>query len=319
MITAGKQHDKQRNSYNDVAVILPAYNEEITVGKTVEAFREALPGCIVVVCNNASTDATSEVARKSGALVIDEPKPGKGNAVRRLLTTVDADFYLMADADSTYDANAAPEIIHMMEQKHLDMVTGVRSHNQNSAYRSGHVLGNKLFNYLFCKLFKTHSSDIFSGYRGFTKRFAYAMPVQSSGFEIETEMTALASILRISVGEITIKYSPRPSGSISKLNTYFDGLKILSNYFRILRHFYPKRFYGALALIMGAISISLGIPIILEFIDTGLVPRMPTAVLASSLGIISTTSLMTGLILESIARNRIEQRQLIFFSAKISN
>lgn len=316
MIRVGLQNQKFRQDYRDVAVILPAYNEEIAVGQTVTAFLMALPGCTVVVCNNRSTDATEEIARKAGALVINETKPGKGHAVRRLLAAIDADVYVMADADSTYDANVARDMIDLLEREHLEMVTGVRVHAQSSAYRAGHVLGNKVFNNLFCRLFGTASSDIFSGYRVFSKRFSHAMPVQAEGFEIETEMTAMASILKLSVGELPVKYSPRPAGSFSKLNTYHDGLRILRNYFRILRHFYPKRFYGFIAIFIGAASIGLGTPIVFEFIKTGLVPRMPTAILSSSLGIISIIALMTGLILESIAKNRIEQRLLAFFLSR---
>lgn len=218
----------------------------------------------------------------------------------------------MADADNTYDADAAKDMIKLMEREHLDMVTGIRVHEQSSAYRTGHVWGNKVFNYLFRRLFGTYSSDIFSGYRAFSKRFSHAMPVQADGFEIETEMTAIASILRLSVGELPVKYFPRQIGSASKLNTYQDGFKILRNYFRILRHFYPKRFYSAFAITLGTLSIFLGTPIVIEFIETGLVPRMPTAVLASSLGVISAITFMAGIILEAIAKNRIDQRQLAF-------
>jgi len=312
MIRVGQSEKSQRHDYVDIAVILPAYNEAVAVGQTVRAFHKALPGCTVVVCNNCSTDATADVARREGALVIDEPQPGKGHAVRRLLATVDADLYIMADADATYDADAARDMIDLMEREHLDMVTGVRVHEDSTAYRRGHVWGNRVFSNLFGKLFGVTPADVFSGYRALSGRFARAMPVQAAGFEIETEMSAVASILKLSVGEYPVRYSPRPAGSVSKLNTYGDGFKILKTYIRILRHFYPKRFYGFFSVAIGLLSLGLGAPVVIEFVETGLVPRVPTAILASSLGIISAVAFMAGLMLESIAKSRIEQRQLAF-------
>ena len=203
----------------NIAIILPAHNEEKTVAATVKAFQQVLPNCEVVVCDNASTDQTAHIARKAGARVIHEPLKGKGNAVRRLLATVNADIYILADADQTYDAQSAPAMIKLLEQAHLDMVTGIRQHTESHSYRTGHLWGNALFNRLFGKLFKTPTQDIFSGYRVFTRRFASILPIQSSGFEIETEMTAIASILKISTGEFPVHYAPRPAGSNSKLRT----------------------------------------------------------------------------------------------------
>ena len=298
------------------AVILPAHNEASTVAATVHAFRQALPHCRVVVCDNASTDQTSHMARQAGAQVIHEPLKGKGNAVRRLLATVEADLYVLADADQTYDASSAADMIKLLQDQHLDMVTGVRKHTCATAYRLGHLWGNALFNRLFGHLFRTQTQDIFSGYRVFTQRFARILPIQSPGFEIETEMTALASILKISTGEYPVAYSPRPEGSGSKLRTWSDGFKILKSYFRLFRHFYPKRFYGALAGATSLLSVFIGLPVIIEFFQTGLVPRLPTAVLASSLGVIAFVLFTSGIILEAIARNRIEQRQLFFLMGK---
>lgn len=310
MIKVGVAPASPRSEYRDVAVLLPAYNEEAAVGDTVKAFLRALPGCTVVVCNNCSTDETAAAARAAGAQVIDENMPGKGNAVRRLFATVDANIYVMADADTTYDADAAREMIAKMQDEHLDMVTGIRVHSDKSAYRRGHVWGNLLFNKLFSRLFKSATQDVFSGYRVLSGRFARSLPVQSTGFEIETEMTAVATILKLSVGEVPVNYYPRPAGSYSKLNTYQDGFKILRTYIRLIRHFYPKRFYGLVSILLAVLSISLGAPVVLEYLDTGLVPRLPTAVLASSIGMLSVFTLMSGLLLESIAKSRIEQRQL---------
>lgn len=312
MIKVGQILSGERQSYTDVAVILPAYNEAVAVRQTVRAFQEALPGCTVVVCDNASSDATADIARQAGAQVIDEHRPGKGHAVRRLLATVEADLYVMADADTTYDARAARDMVALLERDHLDMVTGVRVHSDNAAYRRGHIWGNRLFNILFGRLFKTRVQDVFSGYRVLTARFVRALPVQATGFEIETEMTAMAAILQLSTGELSVAYAPRLEGSHSKLSTWRDGSRILRTYVRLLRHFHPKRFYGFWAVLIGLTSLGLGLPVVLEFLETGLVPRFPTAILASSLGLLSALSLMLGLLLESIARNRIEQRQLAF-------
>lgn len=299
----------------NIAIILPAHNEEKTVAATVKAFKQVLPNCEVVVCDNASTDQTAHIARKAGARVIHEPLKGKGNAVRRLLATVNADIYILADADQTYDAQSAPAMIKLLEQAHLDMVTGIRQHTENHSYRTGHLWGNVLFNRLFAKLFKTPTQDIFSGYRVFTRRFASILPIQSSGFEIETEMTAIASILKISTGEFPVHYAPRPTGSNSKLRTWSDGFKILKSFFRLFRHFYPAHFYGTVAGLTALLSLLLGVPVIIEFIQTGLVPRIPTAILASSLGMIAFVIFTTGIILEALARNRIEQRKLFFLAS----
>lgn len=300
------------NVYGNVAVIMPAFNEEYTVGDTVKSFRDALPGCKVVVCDNASTDNTVECARLAGADVIEEKMKGKGHAVRRLLATVRADIYVLSDADSTYDAKSASRMISFMKAQHLDLVTGVRNSVDTSAYRSGHVWGNALFNRLFNRLFNTYTRDIFSGYRVFSQRFARVLPIQSSGFEIEAEMTAIASILKLPTGEFDTPYIARPLGSQSKLRTYTDGSKILMSYFRLYRHFYPKKFYSLIAFFVAFLSLLMGIPVVIEYSHTGLVPRLPTAVLASSLAIISFVVFTTGIILESIARNRIEQRKLFF-------
>ena len=310
MIKVGVAQTEARTDYRDVAVLLPAYNEEAAVGATVEAFLQALPGCTVIVCNNCSTDRTAAVAEAAGAQVINENIPGKGNAVRRLFATVDANLYVMADADTTYDAPAAREMIEKMQAEHLDMVTGVRVHSDKTAYRRGHVWGNLLFNKLFSRLFNAETKDVFSGYRVLSGRFARALPVQSTGFEIETEMTAVATILKLSVGEVPVNYYPRPAGSFSKLNTYKDGFKILMTYIRLITHFYPQRFYGLISFILATLSIILGAPVVFEYLETGLVPRFPTAILASSIGILSAFTFTSGLLLESIAKNRIEQRQL---------
>lgn len=311
MIRVGSIGPTQRRDYSDVAVILPAHNESVAIEATVRSFLCELPGCVVVVCDNASSDETAKVAASAGAVVIEEGEPGKGNAVRRLLSAVEADVYVMADADATYDTKAARSMIDLLEKQHLDMVTGVRVHTDFMAYRWGHIWGNRIFNKLFSGLFKTKTQDIFSGYRVFSRRFVRALPIQASGFEIEAEITALAAILKLATGEIAVNYFPRSVGSHSKLNAYKDGLKILITYIRLLRHFHPKRFYGLLSIVTGLTSLCIGVPVVLEFVETGLVPRFPSAILASSLGVIATLLLMLGILLESLAKNRVEQRQLM--------
>lgn len=316
MIKINALHVSPMLTYESVAVLLPAYNEAMVVGQTVRSFQAALPGCTVIVCNNASTDNTAEMAQAAGAIVIDEGMPGKGNAVRRLLATVDAEILVMADADTTYDATAAPRMISHLQHEHLDMVTGVRVMMDKTAYRRGHIWGNRLFNRLFGSLFKTQTQDVFSGYRVLTGRFARALPVQATGFEIEAEMSAVAAVLKLSVGEVPVEYYARPIGSKSKLSTYRDGFRILCTYVRLLRHFHPKRFFGFWSALTALASLGWGLPVVLEFFNTGLVPRFPTAILASSLGLISVMILVTGLLLEAIARNRIEQRQLMMLIKK---
>ncbi|MFM7007963.1 MAG: glycosyltransferase family 2 protein [Betaproteobacteria bacterium] len=311
MINIKSSEQGLHSKYSGVAVLLPAYNEELVVGKTIRGFLEALPGCTVVVCDNCSTDATAARAREHGASVIYEPIKGKGNAVRRLLNSVEADVYVMADADTTYDPRPAADMIALLNSDHLDLVTGVRQPTEPSAYRRGHLFGNFVFNKLFERLFEVHSKDIFSGYRVISGRFAKALCIQSSGFEIETELATVAAVLKLSVAEYPVAYSPRPEGSQSKLNTYSDGLRIMQTYIRLLRHFRPRRFYGVLSAMLALISLGLGLPVVFEFFQTGLVPRFPTAILASSIGLMSVIFFVLSILLESLTRIRLEQRQLV--------
>lgn len=297
-------------AFKGVAVLLPAHNEEPVVAETVRGFFDALPGCTVIVCDNCSTDATAERAARSGAIVIHEPLRGKGNAVRRLLNSVDAEIYVMADADTTYDPRAAVQMIELLRRDHLDLVTGVRQHTDPSAYRRGHVVGNTLFNKLFEGLFQVRTRDVFSGYRVISGRFARALCVQSSGFELETELTAIAAVLKLSVAELPVEYSARPEGSASKLKTYSDGFRILTTYILLLRHFHPRRFYGFFALLFAIVCLGLGFPVVADFFRTGLVERFPTAILASSIGVISVIFYVLSILLDILARIRLEQRQL---------
>ena len=297
--------------FQGIAVLLPAHNEELAVAQTVRGFFSALPGCTVIVCDNCSTDATAELARQSGAIVIEEPLRGKGNAVRRLLNSVDADIYVIADADTTYDPLAAVQMIELLRADHLDLVTGVRQHTDPSAYRRGHVFGNTLFNKLFEGLFQVRTRDVFSGYRVISGRFARTLCIQSSGFELETELTAIAAVLKLSVAEMPVKYSARPAGSASKLKTYSDGFRILKTYLLLLHQFHPKSFYGFFSVLSGLICLGLGLPVVVEFFQTGLVPRFPTAILASSIGLISVILFVLSILLDILAKIRLEQRQLI--------
>lgn len=300
-----------RTHYADVAVVLPAFNEALSVAATVRAFQHALPGAHLVVCDNNSADATADEAERAGATVIAEPAGGKGNAIRRLLASVEADIIVMSDADATYDAQAAVAMIAQLEAEHLDMVTGVRQASDERAFRRGHVLGNRLFNGLFSRLFSVTTRDVFSGFRVLSGRFARALPVQSSGFEIETEMSAVAATLKLSCGEHHVRYVPRQLGSTSKLRTYRDGFHILFSYVHLMRSFQPLRLYGFMAVSIMLLSLLIGLPIVVEFLQTGLVPRFPSAILASSLAIIAMIILAAGSILDAIARSRIEHLQLM--------
>lgn len=311
MINITSARHASHAEFNGVAVLLPAHNEELVVGETVRGFLDALPGCTVIVCDNCSTDSTALVAQQSGAIVIHEPHRGKGNAVRRLLNSVEADLYVMADADTTYDPCAAADMISLMRSDHLDLVTGVRQHTDPSAYRRGHLIGNSLFNKLFEGLFQVCTRDVFSGYRVISGRFARALCIQSSGFEVETELTAIAAVLKLSVAERPVRYSARPAGSSSKLKTCSDGFLILKTYILLLRHFHPRRFYGFFAVVFATVCLGLGFPVVLEFFRTGLVPRFPTAILASSIGLISVIFFVLSILLDILARIRLEQRQLV--------
>ncbi|HMI39719.1 MAG TPA: glycosyltransferase family 2 protein [Sphingomicrobium sp.] len=297
-----------------IAVLLPCYNEEAAVGATVAAFRAALPGAAIYVYDNNSADRTVELARSAGAIVRTERMQGKGHVVRRMFADVDADVYVMADGDLTYDATAAPGLVAMLLDDQLDMVVGARKHEVEDAYRGGHVLGNRIFNGLLSRLFGRSFSDIFSGYRVFSRRFAKSFPVLSAGFEIETEMSVHALELRMPVGEVVTAYGARPEGSESKLSTYRDGWRILKTIAVLYRIERPVLFFGAIAALLIIAAIALSVPLVITYLDTGLVPRFPTAILATGLVIIAVLSFFAGLILDTVTRGRREMRRLAYLA-----
>ncbi len=297
-----------------VAVLLPCYNEEATIAATVDGFRKALPRATVYVYDNNSVDATRGIAAKAGAVVRSERQQGKGHVVRRMFADIDADVYVMADGDLTYDPDAAPEMVALLLADQLDMVVGTRKHEAKQAYRGGHVLGNRIFTGLLAGLFGRSFNDIFSGYRVFSRRFVKSFPVLSSGFEIETEMSVHALELRMPVGEVETRYLARPEGSLSKLSTFGDGWRILKTIGTLYRVERPVLFYGTIALVLLVAAILLSIPLVITYLHTGLVPRVPTAILVTGMTIVAVLCFFAGLILDTVTRGRRETRRLAYLS-----
>jgi glycosyltransferase involved in cell wall biosynthesis len=297
-----------------IAVLLPCYNEQAAIAKTVAGFRDALPGAAIYVYDNNSSDGTRDVAARAGATVRTERQQGKGHVVRRMFADIDADVYVMADGDLTYDPIAAPAMVDLLVAEQLDMVVGTRRHERNPAYRGGHVLGNKLFTGLLSGLFGRSFTDIFSGYRVFSRRFVKSFPVLSSGFEIETEMSVHALELRMPVGEIETTYAARPEGSHSKLSTFSDGWRILKTINTLYRMERPVLFYGSIGAFLLAAAILLAVPLIQTYLHTGLVPRVPTAILVTGIVIVAVLCFFAGLILDTVTRGRREIRRLAYLS-----
>jgi glycosyltransferase involved in cell wall biosynthesis len=297
-----------------IAVVLPCYNEEAAIAETVAGFRSALPGAVIYVYDNSSQDRTAEVARAAGAVVRTERQQGKGNVVRRMFADVDADIYVMADGDLTYDAKAAPAMVAMLVNEQLDMVVGTRQHMVTDAYRGGHVIGNKLFTTLLAGLFGRSFSDIFSGYRVFSRRFVKSFPVLSSGFEIETEISVHALELKMPVGEVATAYGARLEGSASKLSTFSDGWRILKTIATLYRIERPVLFFGSIGALLVVAGLILAVPLLSTYLDTGLVPRIPTAILITGMTIVATLCFFAGLILDTVTRGRREIRRLAYLS-----
>ena len=297
-----------------IAVLLPCYNEEAAIRATVSGFRGALPGAVVYVYDNNSTDRTREVAAEAGAVVRTERLQGKGHVVMRMFSDIDADVYVIADGDLTYDPKAAPRMVEMLLQEQLDMVVGTRRHSEKDAYRGGHVLGNRIFTGLLSGLFGRSFSDIFSGYRVFSRRFVKSFPVISSGFEVETEISVHALELKMPVGEIETTYLPRPEGSQSKLSTFSDGWRILRTIVTLYRVERPALYYGLIGAFLVALAILLAVPLVVTYLHTGLVPRLPTAILVTGIIIIAVLCFFAGLILDTVTRGRRELRRLAYLS-----
>ncbi len=307
-------------SYQDlnIAVLLPCYNEGLSIAKVVLDFRRHLPGARIFVYDNNSTDETAEQAARAGATVVPSRRQGKGNVVRQMFSDIDADIYLMADGDGTYDASVAPDLIDMLVHDRLDMVVGTRRDVKLDAGRKGHAFGNRLFNKAYRAVFGKDFTDIFSGYRAFTRRFAKSFPAESPGFEIETEMSVHASILRLPVAEIECDYGRREEGSHSKLSSLKDGFKILGMMGTLMKETRPFIFYSYVATAFLGLSVFFMVPVLAEYFTTGLVLRMPTWVLAMTLLIGAMMMFTAGIILDSVARARAEQKRIFYLSIEAS-
>jgi glycosyltransferase involved in cell wall biosynthesis len=297
-----------------IAVLVPCFNEEAAVGTVVADFRKALPSAEIFVYDNNSSDRTAAVARDAGAQVRSERRQGKGHVVRRMFADVDADIYVLVDGDATYDAASAPRMIETLLSDHLDMVVGLRIDQTEAAYRLGHRTGNRMLTGFLSAVFGQAFKDILSGYRVFSRRFVKSFPVLSDGFEIETELSVHALELALPVAEIETPYYARPEGSVSKLNTWRDGFRILGTILKLYRSEKPLRFFTGIGIVLSVISIVLAIPILVTYLDQGLVPRLPTAVLSMGLMILAVLSVSSGLVLDTVTRGRREIKLLAYLS-----
>ena len=294
----------------DIAVLIPCFNEEQCIARVVGDFRRVLPTATVYVFDNASTDGTYEAAQRAGAVVMREVRPGKGNVVRRMFADVDADIYVLVDGDGTYCADSAPTLIDRLLEDHLDMVNGARVERSDAAYRRGHRLGNRLLTGLVARIFGRQFTDMLSGYRVMSRRFVKSFPALSAGFEIETELTVHALELRMPIAEVHTPYDERPAGSASKLRTYRDGLKILRTIAALVKEERPLGFFSVVFAVLFAASLTFGWPVVTTYLQTGLVPRLPTAVLSMGLMLLAFLGLACGLILDTVTRGRRELRRL---------
>ena len=299
-----------------VAVLVPCYNEERAIAKVVADFRAALPDAAVYVYDNNSTDGTVEAARGAGAVVRRETYQGKGHVVRRMFNDVEADIYVLVDGDATYDAPSAPAMIAKLLEERLDMVVAARIDQEVAAYRRGHRAGNRLLTGFVAHMFGRSFTDILSGYRAFSRRFVKSFPILSGGFEIETELTIHALELELPVGEVATPYYSRPIGSASKLSTYGDGFRILWTVLKLYRAERPLSLFGAFGLALGIMSIGLAIPIVITYVQEGLVPRLPTAVLSTGLMLLGFLSIACGLILDTVTRGRRELKLLAYLALR---
>ena len=297
-----------------IAVLLPCYNEGRTIADVVMGFRLALPGAEVYVYDNNSSDDTAIRARLAGAAVVPERRQGKGHVVRRMFADIDADLYIMADGDGTYDPADAPELVNTLLSERADMVVGARAGVRDDAGRNGHAFGNRLFNRMYRHMFGRDFTDILSGYRVFTRRFVKSFPAVSGGFEIETEMSVHASQLKLPVTELELAYGRRPEGSESKLSTVRDGLRISWMFLRLMKETQPLRLFTWIGTALLAASLFFMMPPVLEYLTTGLVNRVPTWIGAIGLLLLSTLSFMAGLVLHSVAQGRAENKRLVYLS-----
>ncbi|GAC1339667.1 MAG: glycosyltransferase family 2 protein [Acetobacteraceae bacterium] len=297
-----------------LAVLIPCYNEEVTIATVVADFRAALPDAVIYVYDNNSSDRTIEAALAAGAVVRQETLQGKGHVIRRMFADIEADAYVLVDGDATYDATSAPEMVRLMLEQRLDMVNGARVSQAEAAYRPGHRLGNQVLTGIVRSIFGDRISDMLSGYRVFSRRFVKSFPALSSGFETETEFTVHALELWMPIGEVKTPYRERPEGSTSKLNTWIDGLRILRTIVLLVKEERPLQFFTASAIVLLVLAAAAAIPVVSDYVRTGLVPRFPTAVLATGLVLLAFLSIVCGLILDTVSRGRKEFKRLTYLA-----
>jgi glycosyltransferase involved in cell wall biosynthesis len=295
-----------------LAVLIPCHNEAVAIAKVVADFRASLPHARIYVYDNNSSDNTIGVARESGAIVRSEPLQGKGNVVRRMFADVEADVYVLVDGDDTYDASVAPAMVRLLLEQHLDMVSGARIDEEADAYRRGHRFGNAVLTGMVRWVFGNRISDLLSGYRVFSRRFVKSFPALAAGFETETEFSVHALELRMPIGEVPTSYRVRAAGSASKLRTYVDGWRILRTIVVLVKEERPLQFFWLSGTVLLLVAFGLGIPVVLEFMQTGLVPRVPTAVLTTGLVLLSFLSFTCGLVLDSVTRGRKEIKRIAY-------
>ncbi len=300
-----------------VAVLIPCYNEEVAICQVVADFRAALPQAEIHVFDNNSTDLTAQYATEAGAIVHSVQLKGKGNVVRRMFADVEADAYVMADGDDTYHAQTAREMVDRLLAGRLDMVVGRRVSDEQEAYRAGHRFGNWMLTEFVARLFGRLFTDILSGYRVFSRRFAKSFPAQAIGFEIETELTVHALELRMPIGEVDTPYKSRPEGSFSKLSTYRDGFRILGTIFKLFRQERPLAFFGGLGVVFALLALLLALPLFTTYVQTGLVPRIPTAILVTGMMLASVLSVACGLILDTVTKGRQEIKRLAYLAIPV--
>ncbi|MEM6942152.1 MAG: glycosyltransferase family 2 protein [Pseudomonadota bacterium] len=295
-----------------IAVLVPCYDEEVTIATVVAGFQAALPEATVYVYDNNSRDGTVAAAQAAGAVVRRETRQGKGEVVRRMFADIEADVYVLVDGDATYDAAAAPDLVARLIDDGLDMVTGCRIAPEGKGYRPGHRFGNWMLTGLVAMIFGRSTRDMLSGYRIFSRRFVKTFPALSRGFEIETELTVHALELRMPVADLDTAYADRPEGSVSKLGTFRDGLRILRIIADLVRDERPLPFFGAIALLLALLSVGIMVPVVLDYLATGLVERFPTAILASALMVVAVLSFFAGLILDTVTQGRRELKRLAY-------
>jgi glycosyltransferase involved in cell wall biosynthesis len=311
-----RARDAKHDHRQRIAVLVPCFNEEAAITGVVRDFREALPQATIYVYDNNSTDRTAEVARAAGAQVRREAHQGKGNVVRRMFADVDADIYVLVDGDATYDAPSARAMVNRLVEDRLDMVVGARIDNDEKAYRLGHRTGNRALTAFFASVFNSTFTDILSGFRVFSRRFVKSFPVLSRGFEIETELAVHALELELPVAEIPTHYYARAQGSASKLHTWSDGLRILLTILGLYRSERPLSFFSAVAVCLALISIGLAIPIFVTYLEQGIVPRLPTAMLSTGLMLLAFLSLVAGLVLDTVTRGRREAKLIAYLEQR---